>query len=72
MIRGWDQGLENMCIGEKRVLTIPPHLPLGGQHAMPGSVGFASRPTPWALQCPRAAWSQGDPSLLQPTKGHKA
>ena len=26
MIRGWDQGLENMCIGEKRKLTIPPHL----------------------------------------------
>jgi hypothetical protein len=26
VIGGWDQGLLDMCIGEKRKLTIPPHL----------------------------------------------
>lgn len=26
VIQGWDQGLLDMCVGEKRKLTIPPHL----------------------------------------------
>jgi FK506-binding protein 2 len=26
VIKGWDQGLLNMCVGDKRKLTIPPHL----------------------------------------------
>lgn len=30
MIQGWDQGLLDMCVGEKRKLTIPPHLGYGG------------------------------------------
>lgn len=26
VIQGWDQGLKDMCVGERRKLTIPPHL----------------------------------------------
>lgn len=33
MIRGWDQGLQGMCVGEKRILTIPPELAYGEQGA---------------------------------------
>ncbi|XP_046414675.1 FK506-binding protein 2 isoform X1 [Neodiprion lecontei] len=33
VIKGWDQGLENMCVGEKRKLTIPPDMGYGDQGA---------------------------------------
>lgn len=28
-LSSWDQGLQDMCPGEKRTLTIPPHLAYG-------------------------------------------
>lgn len=33
MIKGWDQGLLDMCEGEKRKLVIPAHLGYGDRGA---------------------------------------
>jgi len=29
VVKGWDQGLLDMCVGEKRRLIVPPHLGYG-------------------------------------------
>lgn len=42
VIKGWDQGLLNMCIGEKRRLVIPSHLGYGEQGAPPKIPGGAT------------------------------
>ncbi|ERF71626.1 hypothetical protein EPUS_00615 [Endocarpon pusillum Z07020] len=39
VIKGWDQGLLDMCIGEKRKLTIPPELGYGQQNMGPIPAG---------------------------------
>ena len=29
VIQGWDEGVEGMCVGEVRKLTVPPHMAYG-------------------------------------------
>ncbi|GBG00472.1 peptidyl-prolyl cis-trans isomerase-like [Raphidocelis subcapitata] len=42
VIKGWDQGLLGMCVGEKRKLRIPPHLGYGDAGAPPTIPGKAT------------------------------
>ncbi|KAK3322067.1 peptidylprolyl isomerase [Apodospora peruviana] len=39
VIKGWDQGLLDMCIGEKRTLTVPPSLGYGQRSVGPIPAG---------------------------------
>jgi len=39
VIKGWDQGLLDMCIGEKRTLTVPPELGYGQRSMGPIPAG---------------------------------
>eukprot|EP00775_Hariotina_reticulata_P004460 gene4460-4716_t len=42
VIKGWDQGISGMCVGEKRKLKIPPHLGYGDSGAPPTIPGGAT------------------------------
>jgi len=48
VIRGWDEGLMDMCIGEERLLTIPPELGYGSRGVGPipanSVLGMLKRP----------------------------
>ncbi|KAI9732995.1 MAG: Peptidyl-prolyl cis-trans isomerase fpr2 [Cirrosporium novae-zelandiae] len=39
VIKGWDNGLQDMCIGEKRTLTIPPEWGYGQRNVGPIPAG---------------------------------
>ncbi|RUP43235.1 hypothetical protein BC936DRAFT_137445 [Jimgerdemannia flammicorona] len=59
VIKGWDQGLQNMCVGEQRRLTIPSYL---GKAPSPNNSPFssASSPIPNPLPLQTIATAYGD------------
>lgn len=57
VIRGWDEGLVGMCVGEKRVLTIPPSKAYGDRGAGPKIPGGAT--LKFEVECLNIADSAG-------------
>lgn len=71
VIRGWDNGLQNMCVGERRRLTIPSNLGYGdhGSGARLGvglmfPLGFHLLTTAWGSSIPGGATLVFDVELL--------
>jgi len=62
VIKGWDQGLTGMCIGEKRVLTIPPELGYGASGAggtIPGGATLR-----FEVECLKVGEAPEEPNLF--------
>ncbi|KAL9066359.1 MAG: hypothetical protein Q9157_007170 [Trypethelium eluteriae] len=73
VIQGWDEGLQDMCIGEKRRLTIPPTLAYGDAGAgtaIPGGATlgiYGVEPEPSSPPEPLATESTSQSAEPQPT-----
>merc|ERR1712203_617339 len=55
VIKGWEEGVLGMCIGEKRRLIVPPELGYGAQGAGDIIPGGATLSSTWSLLVPRRA-----------------
>jgi len=66
VIRGWDQGLLGMCIGEKRKLKIPAKLGYGDQGAPPKIPGGATLIFETELMSVNGKTGSGPDDVLEP------
>ena len=44
VIKGWDEGLEGMCVNEKRTITIPPDMAYGAHLLSHNANGEVTEP----------------------------